>query len=231
MPPDVVLALRDAFARSDVNDFWAVWSKGAKAGLFSAYCQAGGPTTAGSSAFLEEACYVFVAGVLEAELLVAEVLAGCIELVRVMRLMPSLPLSLSIILLLLQSSSFVGVSSLLLMCLRVVGSMGSLRLGGMHCRGIGMLCVVKVRVVLFVPLIPGLGGFSLTYMALKGGSLIPWFFLMISQSKWWSVGRMLGCKSGQTGFGRFYVPGPMPGCDLILFADSDLQDFGGATSY
>ena len=44
--------------------------------------------------FWEEACYVFVVGVLEAELLVAEVLVGCIGLVNVMRLMSSLLLSL-----------------------------------------------------------------------------------------------------------------------------------------
>ena len=54
VPPDVVLALKDAFSRSDVHDFWTIWSKGAEAGLFSAYCEceAGGPTAAGSSAFV-----------------------------------------------------------------------------------------------------------------------------------------------------------------------------------
>ena len=52
VPPAVVLALRDAFDRSDVDDFWFIWSENAEAGLFSAYCEAGGPIAAGSSAFL-----------------------------------------------------------------------------------------------------------------------------------------------------------------------------------
>ena len=51
-PPDVVLALRDAVSRSSVDAFWSIWSQNAEAGLFRAYCGAGGPTEAGSSAFL-----------------------------------------------------------------------------------------------------------------------------------------------------------------------------------
>ena len=50
VPPDVVLALRDAVSMSSVDDFWIIWSKSAEAGLFGAYC--GGRTEAGSSAFL-----------------------------------------------------------------------------------------------------------------------------------------------------------------------------------
>ena len=42
VPPDVVLALRDAVSRSCVDDFWTIWSKSA---------EAGGSTEAGSSAF------------------------------------------------------------------------------------------------------------------------------------------------------------------------------------
>ena len=38
--------------RSDVDDFWSIWSKNAEAGLFRAYALAGGPIAAGSSAFL-----------------------------------------------------------------------------------------------------------------------------------------------------------------------------------
>ena len=38
VPPDVVLALRDAASRSCVDDFWIIWSKSAEAGLFRAYC-------------------------------------------------------------------------------------------------------------------------------------------------------------------------------------------------
>ena len=51
-PNDVVLALRDAVSRSAVDDFWFIWSKNAEAGLYRAYVLAGGPTAAGSSAFL-----------------------------------------------------------------------------------------------------------------------------------------------------------------------------------
>ena len=52
VPEDVILALRDAVSRSSVDDFWSIWSCSAEAGLFRAYSQAGGPTAAGSSAFL-----------------------------------------------------------------------------------------------------------------------------------------------------------------------------------
>ena len=49
---EVVLPLRDAVSRSSVDDFWSTWSSNAEAGLFWAYSLAGGPTVAGSSAFL-----------------------------------------------------------------------------------------------------------------------------------------------------------------------------------
>ena len=52
VPNVVVLALRDAVSRSAVDDVWSFWSSNAKAGLFRAYALAGGPTDAGSSAFL-----------------------------------------------------------------------------------------------------------------------------------------------------------------------------------
>ena len=52
VPNDVVFALRDAVSRSAVDDFWSIWSSNAEAGLFRAYVLAGGPTAAGSSAFL-----------------------------------------------------------------------------------------------------------------------------------------------------------------------------------
>ena len=35
-----------------VDDFWSIWSSNAEAGLFRAFSLAGGPTEAGSSAFL-----------------------------------------------------------------------------------------------------------------------------------------------------------------------------------
>ena len=52
VPEEIVLALQDAVSRSSVDDFWSIWSRSAEEGLFRAYSQAGGPTVAGSSAFL-----------------------------------------------------------------------------------------------------------------------------------------------------------------------------------
>ena len=60
--------------------------------------------------FLVEVCYGFVTGVWEVELLAAGVLVGCIELVRVMRLM-YIALSTLFILLFLLCYSFVDVLS------------------------------------------------------------------------------------------------------------------------
>ena len=48
----MVLALGGAASRSSVDDFWSVWSRNAELGLTRAYSMAGGPTEAGSSAFL-----------------------------------------------------------------------------------------------------------------------------------------------------------------------------------
>ena len=56
VPERVVLALRDAASRSSVDDFWSIWSKNAEAGLLDAYTLAGGPITAGNSAFLGRGC-------------------------------------------------------------------------------------------------------------------------------------------------------------------------------
>ena len=52
VPEEVVLAFRDAVSRSSVDDYWFTWSQSAEAGLFRAYSKAGGPTEAGSAAFL-----------------------------------------------------------------------------------------------------------------------------------------------------------------------------------
>ena len=100
VPDDVVLALRDAVSRSAVDDFWSIWSKNAEAGLFKAYALAGGLTAAGSSAFL-----------------------GRGLLAMVMKLMCIVLSTLSTPLFLL-CYSFVGVSSLLRMFLRVFGAKG-----------------------------------------------------------------------------------------------------------
>ena len=70
---------------------------------------------------LVEVCYVFAAGVWGVGLLVAVVLVGCIGSVKGMRLMCTVLSTLSTLLLLLLYS-FVGVSSLLQMCLRVSGT-------------------------------------------------------------------------------------------------------------
>ena len=80
--------------------------------------------------FLVEVCSVFVAGVWEAELLVAVVLVGCIGSVMGIRLM-CIVLSPFSTLLLLLLYSFVDVSSLLRMCIRVSGTKDLLLLDGM----------------------------------------------------------------------------------------------------
>ena len=83
VPDDVVLALRDAVSRSAVDDFWSIWSSNAEAGLFRAYLLLGRVLLLlAVLVFLEEVCYVFVAGVWEAELMVVKLLAGCIGLSR-----------------------------------------------------------------------------------------------------------------------------------------------------
>ena len=87
VPDDVVLALRDAASKSAVDDFWSIWSGSAEAGLFRAYALAWGPLLLlAALPFLVEVCYVFVAGVWEAELLVAGARAGYIVFPKVMRL-------------------------------------------------------------------------------------------------------------------------------------------------
>ena len=52
VPPDMVLALRDAFDMSDVDDFLDCLEQECRGrSLFGAYSGAGGPTAAGSAAF------------------------------------------------------------------------------------------------------------------------------------------------------------------------------------
>ena len=82
MPPDAVLALRDACGRSDVDAFWTTWSKNAEASLFKPIAGPVPPLLLAGLPLWEEACYVFVAGVLEAELWVAVVLADCVGSVK-----------------------------------------------------------------------------------------------------------------------------------------------------
>ena len=132
VPEEVVCALREAASRSAVDDFWSIWSRNAEAGLFRAYALAGGPTAAGSSAFLGRGLLRIRNRRLGVELLVAGVLVGCIVLVRVMMLM-FIALSILFILLFLLFYSFVGVLSQLRMFLRVSRVKGLLNLGGMLC--------------------------------------------------------------------------------------------------
>ena len=111
--------------------------------------------------FLAEVCYGFVTGVWEAELLVVRVLARCIGLAMVMRLM-YIALSTLFILLFLMYYSFVGVSNLLLMFLRVSGIRDLLRLGGMGC------CMSSWSV--WPHFIPVIVGFFLIFMDFANGS-------------------------------------------------------------
>ena len=112
--PDVVLALRDAVSRSSVDAFWTFWSQNAEAGLFRAYRRAGGPTEACSSAFLGRGLLRIRSRRLESR---AVGRSGASRLYRVSLSdeVDFVPLSISLTPLLLLFSSFVGVSSLLLM--------------------------------------------------------------------------------------------------------------------
>ena len=120
VPQEVVLALRDAVSRSTVDDFWTLWSRSAEAGLFRAILRLVPPLSLAALPFLAEVCYEFVASVWETELLAARVLVSCIGSVMVMMWM-FIVLSSLLTPLLLLWYSFVGVLSLLQMCLKVSG--------------------------------------------------------------------------------------------------------------
>ena len=130
VPEEVVLGLWGAVSRSSVDDYWSIWTGTAEAGLFRPILKLEVLLLLAALPFLEEVCYVFVAGVWKAELVVAWLLAGCIGSVMVMRLISTVLSSLST-LLFLPCYSFVGFSNLLQMFLRVFGVKGSLSLGGM----------------------------------------------------------------------------------------------------
>ena len=123
-------AVRGAVSRSSVDDFWSIWSRGAEEGLFRAYSRAGGPTVAGSSAFLGRGLLRIRNRRLGGRAAVVQFLVGCIELVRVMMLMFIVLSTLFIPLFLLCFFS-VDVFCLWQMFLKVSGVRGSLRLGGM----------------------------------------------------------------------------------------------------
>ena len=50
--PDPFLALRSAFDRNCVEEFWNVWSAGAEAGLLRSHQRAGGPVSSCLQAFI-----------------------------------------------------------------------------------------------------------------------------------------------------------------------------------
>ena len=118
--------------------------------------------------FLEEVCYVFVASVWEAGLLVVRSRAGYIVLAKMMRLI-SIVLSSLLTLPLLLYCSFVDPLHLWLMYSKVLGVRALHCLGGMLLWFIGMLYVVKVRVVPFLLFIPGKIGFLLICMVFING--------------------------------------------------------------
>ena len=111
VPPDVVLALRYAVSRSCVDVFFL---SGARV-LRPVFLVRIVWLRLAALLFLEEVCYIFVVGVLEAELLEAEVLVGLyrsslsneVDVQSVQYFVNSC---------LAPSSSFVGVLSPLLMC-------------------------------------------------------------------------------------------------------------------
>ena len=126
---EVVRALRDAASRSAVDDFWSIWSKNAEAGLFRAYALAGGPIAAGSSAFLGRGLLRIRSRRLGGRA------AGGMGSSRLYRIsqgdeLINVVLSFLSTLLFLLFYSFVGVSNLLLMFLKVFGVEGLLNLAG-----------------------------------------------------------------------------------------------------
>ena len=105
----------------------------------------GGPTEAGGATFLGRGLLR-----IRSRRLGGRAVGGCIGPVKEMRLM-CIVLSTLLTLLLLLLYSFVDVSSLLRMCLRVSGTRDLLLLGGMLFWVTGRVYVVMVRVVLSLP--------------------------------------------------------------------------------
>ena len=131
---------------SSADDFWSIWSRSPERGYFGLILKLVAPLRLAVLPFLAEACYGFVVGVLEVELLAAEYLVGCIGPVMVMMWM-YIVLSTLLTPLLLLWYSFAGVLSLLRMCVKVSGVGFSLSLGGVLFWVFGRLYVVMVRVV------------------------------------------------------------------------------------
>ena len=87
VPTEVVLALGDAVSRASVDDFWFTWSRHAEAGLSGAYSWSGGPTEAGSAAFLGRGLLRIRSRPRRGRAVGGRGSVGCIGPVKVMRLM------------------------------------------------------------------------------------------------------------------------------------------------
>ena len=77
-----------------------------------------------------------------------------------------------------------------------------------------MLYVVKVRVVLSLPLLPGIGGFPGFAWLL---SVFFFELLNASLSRLLTIVGMWGFANGPIGCGKIWVPGLVPGSGLTLF--------------
>ena len=129
---DLFLAVRSAFDRIGADEFWDVWSAGAEAGLLSVHQRDEFPVASGSQAFVGEGVLCIRGVDCVAGLLVAVVLVSSkgSEMWR--------RLSISSIMSLLLSFSFVGASNRLLMSSKAFAS----KVGRMPCIGVGVLSVV-----------------------------------------------------------------------------------------
>ena len=173
VPAEVVLAPRGAVSRFSVDVFGLFGVGMLRRVYFGPILKLEVLLKLAALPFSAEVCYVFVAGVWEAELLAVRVLAACVGPVKVMRLM-CIALSTLLMPLFLLYYSFVGVFSLWRMFSKVLGVKGLLSLGGLLFWVIGSLYVVMVRVVLSHPFVPGTIGFSRIYMVSFSGFLIPY---------------------------------------------------------
>ena len=163
VPDEIVLALGDAASRSSVDDFWSIWSRSAEEGLFRAYFQAGGPTVAGSSAFLGRGLLRIRSRRLGGRAVGGR---GSSKLYRVSQgdevdvHCAQYFVNSSLAPVLLFRRRLKSVADVL----KVLGVRVLPSLGGMLFWVIGMLYVVMVRVVLFLHFIPGIIGFLLIFM-------------------------------------------------------------------
>ena len=134
----------------------SIWSPSAEEGLFRAYSLAGGPTVAGSSAFLGRGLLR-----IRSRRLGGRAAGGTVSS-RLYRVSQGDDVDV-------HCAQYFGHSSLSPVLLFRRRVRGSLSLGGMLFQGIGELYVVMVRVVLFLHFIPGMIGFLRISMAFQVG--------------------------------------------------------------